>query len=131
MLFLSPEDAKPRRVQGVYISEEETEALSSYWQHQKGPPVAGIALEDMADEAMAAEGDLASSGNGQDSFFDKAVELAGRNRQLSISLLQRRLGIGYPRAARLMDQLEDEGIVAPSNQPGKPRDVLYRPAESS
>jgi DNA segregation ATPase FtsK/SpoIIIE, S-DNA-T family len=54
------------------------------------------------------------------------VQLASTNRQLSTSLLQLRLRIGYPRAARLMDQLEDEGIVAPSSEPGKPREVLYR-----
>ena len=49
------------------------------------------------------------------------------NRQLSTSLLQRKLGIGYPRAAKLMDQLEDDGIVGASSAPGKPREVLYLP----
>ena len=52
---------------------------------------------------------------------------SSRERQLSTSLLQRRLRIGYPRAARLMDQLEDEGIVGPNLEPGKPRPVLYTP----
>ena len=59
----------------------------------------------------------------RDELLDKAIELANSHTRLSTSLLQRRLRIGYPRAARLMDQLEDEGIIAPG-EPGKPRDVV-------
>jgi len=62
-----------------------------------------------------------------DSLYDKALAVAAANRQLSTSLLQRKLRIGYPRAARLMDQLEDEGIVGASGEAGKARDVIYLP----
>ena len=65
--------------------------------------------------------DIAPSGG--DSLFDNAVSLAKSQRTLSTSLLQRRLRIGYPRAARLMDELEDEGVVGPG-EAGKPRQVL-------
>jgi S-DNA-T family DNA segregation ATPase FtsK/SpoIIIE len=132
MLFLSPTDAKPRRVQGVYVSEDEAESMADHWRRARGGPVPEIDLESMAyeAEATAAETDFADrSGDGQDSLFDQAVQLAVANRQLSTSLLQRRLRIGYPRAARLMDQLEDKGVVSPSNELGKPRDVIYRAPE--
>jgi len=130
MLFLSPNAPKPRRVQGVFISEEEMESLTQHWRRQHGPSVADIQLEEQAYAAeRAAAVQVTDHGGDQDALFQKAVDLAVRNRQLSTSLLQRRLRIGYPRAARLMDQLEDDGIVAPGAEPGKPRDVLYVPTD--
>jgi len=66
-----------------------------------------------------------------DSLYDKALAVAAANRQLSTSLLQRKLRIGYPRAARLMDQLQEEGIVGGSTEPGKPRDVIYLPDDQN
>ncbi|MEK7778080.1 MAG: DNA translocase FtsK, partial [Chloroflexota bacterium] len=63
-----------------------------------------------------------------DDLMDKAMELASRYSHLSTSLLQRRLRIGYPRAARLMDQLEDAGVIGPGEQ-GKSREVLKRSTE--
>ena len=74
---------------------------------------------------LAYTGDGESGNGSQDVLFQKAVDMAGRHNQLSTSLLQRRLRIGYPRAARLMDELEDAGVVGPG-EPGKPREVLYR-----
>ena len=133
MLFLSSDSPKPRRVQGVYISEDETAALGEHWrQLPVRADLPAVPLEDMAREAetseAAAEGpDLDES----DSLYDRALQLAATNRQLSTSLLQRRLRIGYPRAARLMDQLEDDGVVASSGEPGKPREVIAIPGEPS
>ena len=130
MLFVSAEAAKPRRVQGAYITEEETEILADYWRNQQGPPLPEIPLEAYireAEEAEAAARDSESefSDGPQDALFQKAADMASRYNQLSTSLLQRRLRIGYPRAARLMDELEDAGIVGPGES-GKPREVLYR-----
>jgi S-DNA-T family DNA segregation ATPase FtsK/SpoIIIE len=65
--------------------------------------------------------------NEGDSLYEQALNVARTQRQLSTSMLQRKLGIGYPRAAKLMDQLEEEGIVGPSTVAGKPRDVIYIP----
>ena len=128
MLFLSPDAAKPRRVQGTYISEDETEAIASHWRMQHGREVAEIDLEALAEEAERAgvtmSGAPASTDGDEDSLLDRALQLAQVERALSTSLLQRKLGIGYPRAARLMDQLEAEGIVGQSSAPGKPRPVI-------
>ena len=133
MLFISSDSPKPKRVQGVFISEDESAALSEHWRQL--PPNANlpeIPLENMAREADTAAAE--STGDGGDfdegdSLYERALQVAAANRQLSTSLLQRRLRIGYPRAARLMDQLEDEGIVAASGEPGKPREVIYLPDE--
>ena len=132
MLFLSPDAAKARRVQGVLITEEETEALVGHWRSQPALVVPEIPLEEFAREAEMAEAihDAQSvEFDEADSLYDKALQLAVANRQMSTSLLQRRLRIGYPRAARLMDQLEEGGVIAASAEPGKPREVLYRPDE--
>ena len=75
------------------------------------------------DDAGADNNGTASSATDGDSLFDQAADLAHSQQTLSVSLLQRRLRIGYPRAARLMDELEDEGIVG-AGEPGKPRPVL-------
>ncbi len=133
MLFISSDSPKPKRVQGVFISEDESAALSEHWRQL--PPDANlpqVPLEEMAREAdTAAAESAADSGDFDeaDSLYERALQVAAANRHLSTSLLQRRLRIGYPRAARLMDQLEDEGIVAASGEPGKPREVIYLPDE--
>ena len=132
MLFLSSDSPKPRRVQGVYISEDETAALSEHWRSLPVGDLPAVPLEEMAREVETAE--AAAEGpdlDEADSLYDRALQLAATNRQLSTSLLQRRLRIGYPRAARLMDQLEDDGVVASSGEPGKPREVIAVPGEPS
>ena len=133
MLFISSDSPKPKRVQGVFISEDESAALSEHWRQL--PPdgnLPQVPLEDMAREAETAAAETVSDGGDfdeGDSLYERALQVAAANRQLSTSLLQRRLRIGYPRAARLMDQLEEEGIVAASGEPGKPREVIYLPDE--
>ncbi len=133
MLFISSDSPKPKRVQGVFISEDESAALSEHWRQL--PPDSNlpeVRLEDMAREAETAAAESMGDGGDfdeNDSLYERALQVAAANRQLSTSLLQRRLRIGYPRAARLMDQLEDEGIVAASGEPGKPREVIYLPDE--
>ena len=67
--------------------------------------------------------DFDLSGTGDDSLYNNALQLTESQRTLSVSLLQRRLRIGYPRAARLMDELEENGVVGPGDG-GKPRQVL-------
>ena len=130
MLFLSSDAPKPRRVQGAFVSDEETERLADHWRKHTQIEVAEIPLEELgiAAEVARAEAGGSEAANDADSLYDRALQLANTNRQLSTSLLQRRLRIGYPRAARLMDQLQDEGIVAASAEPGKPREVLQRPS---
>jgi DNA segregation ATPase FtsK/SpoIIIE-like protein len=118
MLYLPIDKSKPQRVQGAFLSDAEIEATVRMWKAVKGPALPELEVE-MEDEAIV-DTDYDSSDG---SLVDKAAGLARTQRTLSTSLLQRRLRIGYPRAARLMDQLEEMGIVGPG-EPGKPRQVL-------
>jgi len=127
MLYQSSDAAKPRRVQGVLITESDTDVLADHWRAHPRQPLPEVPLDDMAREAEMVAAEKDAMQNMDDSLYDQALQVASVNRQLSTSLLQRKLGIGYPRAAKLMDQLEDEGIVGASPAPGKPRGVLYLP----
>jgi S-DNA-T family DNA segregation ATPase FtsK/SpoIIIE len=127
MLFLSSDAAKPRRVQGVLITDSEAELLASHWQNHPWFPLPELPLEELGREAEMASAERDAMINEGDSLYEQALNVARTQRQLSTSMLQRKLGIGYPRAAKLMDQLEEEGIVGPTTVAGKPRDVIYVP----
>jgi len=115
MLFLPPEAARAKRLQGSFVSEAEIERLVSFWIGQRGQPVYVPQLaEDLAKP---------SPSPAEDPLLEKARRLAQEHSRISTSFLQRRLGIGYPRAARLMDLLEEQGVVA-SGELGKSREVL-------
>ncbi len=117
MLFLPPDAARPKRLQGSFISEPEIERLVSFWISQRGQPAYVSQLaEDMAKASVPS---AVSTG---DPLLEQARRLALEHSRISTSFLQRRLGIGYPRAARIMDLLEEQGIVAPG-EPGKSRQV--------
>jgi S-DNA-T family DNA segregation ATPase FtsK/SpoIIIE len=104
-LYLPAESAKPTRVQGAYVSDAEIEALVAFWHEQ------GRAQYDAAE--MAAIEALGNDDGGGSDLIERAAEVAREHTRVSVSLLQRRLGIGYPRAARLMDTLVERGIVEP------------------
>ena len=127
MLYLPIDASKPARVQNVFIGDGEIAELVNFWKSTPWPRLRRIDLLDGADEdgeGGAAGGGLSQAGDpGRDDMTDKAIELAMSQRKLSTSLLQRRLRIGYPRAARLMDQLEEEGVVGPG-EGSKSRDVI-------
>lgn len=118
MLFLPVDRPKPSRIQGAFVSDPEVESLVSFWRMTRGPtlPQLEITLENNPTIEPGRS-------SGEDSLFDQAVSLARSQSRLSTSLLQRRLRIGYPRAARLMDELEEANIVGPG-ETGKPRIVL-------
>ncbi|MBI4213924.1 MAG: DNA translocase FtsK [Chloroflexi bacterium] len=118
MLYLPPDASKLVRVQGTYVAEEEIEALAAYWRQLGAPQYDGQDLEDV--ENLGRPVDPAV-----DDLYERAVELAQQTRRMSVSLLQRRLGIGYPRAARLVDLLEERGIIA-SAEDGRTREVLVQ-----
>ena len=109
MLLLTSDSPKPRRVQGTFVHDREIEKLVEFWRIQSGPPLDNIPLQGSYPDA---------SGNGfdEDELLDQARELAGRYRHISPSVLQRRLQVGYARAMRLMDLLEQEGSVVGSPQ---------------
>jgi len=119
MLFQPPDIPKPKRIQGAFISDNEIEKLVVHWRNVQGPPPPEINL--IVDEMVSGRG--LKTGEEGDELFYKALEVAAQYNRLSTSLLQRRLKIGYPRAARLMDLLEEQGIVGPGEL-GKSRDVI-------
>ena len=123
MLFLSSDFPKAQRVQGAYLSDEEINKLVNYWATEKGTPLPEISLELPVNDIT--NPDFDSGDFPKDELFSKASELAGRYSHISTSLLQRKLRIGYPRAARLIDQLEDAGVIGPE-EPGKSREVLIQ-----
>jgi S-DNA-T family DNA segregation ATPase FtsK/SpoIIIE len=117
MLFSSPGFAEPVRIHGAYISGEETERLVEYISQQEYR-TKPIEIFEKSEEESIPGFDPAS-----DPLFKEAVELVIRHKQGSVSLLQRRLGVGYQRAARLIDQLEQYGVVGPYDG-SKAREVL-------
>jgi len=116
MLFLNPEVGNPVRAQGVMITDMEIERIISHWQKNSDVQV---------DDTPPWEKLLQEPGEGEDDgLIEQAVSIVRQGQRASASLLQRRLRIGYPRAARLLDQLEEMGIVGPSQGGGKEREVL-------
>ncbi|MBM4447593.1 MAG: DNA translocase FtsK [Chloroflexi bacterium] len=102
MLYMPTDASKPKRLQGTFISDAETERIVYFWGNQRRPETEPIRFEDMSQLASAEKG-------GEDSMLDAARQLAKEHKYISTSFLQRRLRIGYPRAARLMEKLEEEG----------------------
>lgn len=115
MLFLNPEVGNPIRTQGVFITDQEIERMISFWQKSSTKP----------DERPPWETLLSEPDEGEDGvMIEHAIALLKQEQRASASMLQRRLRIGYPRAARLLDRLEEMGIVGPSTGGGRDRDVL-------
>ena len=120
MLFLSPEVGTPARAQGVMITDMEIERIIAHWQKN-----AEISKDAPPWEKLLTEPEE----NEDEDLIDKATSIVRQSQRASASLLQRRLRIGYPRAARLLDQLEEQGVVGPSLGGGKERDVLLGPLD--
>ena len=103
MLYMPTDAAKPKRLQGTFISDAETERIVYFWGNQRRPETEPIRFEDMSQLASAEKG-------GEDSMMESARQLAKEHKYISTSFLQRRLRVGYPRAARIMEKLEEEGF---------------------
>ncbi|MBO4350688.1 MAG: DNA translocase FtsK 4TM domain-containing protein [Proteobacteria bacterium] len=125
-LFLPPNTGILQRVHGAFVSDEEVQKVVQFLANQRQPEY-NLDITTPKDEVVD-EADCASSGGSSDldPLFDQAVQLVAETRQASASFLQRRLGIGFPRAGRLIEQLEREGIVGPQKGQ-KPREVLIQP----
>jgi S-DNA-T family DNA segregation ATPase FtsK/SpoIIIE len=130
MLFLEPGKSEPMRLQGAYIGTEESERLMTRYREWVVEQTArGVAesietniLDEVPDTDGGEGGDEGLDPSERDPLFKDAAVACVQNQGGSTSLLQRKLGIGYGRAARLMDQLEEAGILGPQNG-SKPRDV--------
>jgi len=123
MLFMPPGSAKLRRLHGPFVSEPEIRRLTDFLREQGAPEYRMEILE------TAAPGeDGASPGSEEhDEMYDEAVRIVMETNQASISMIQRRLRIGYNRAARMVEQMEREGIVMPADG-ARPREVRLRGA---
>ena len=125
MLYLGVEASRPERVQGVYISDREIDRLVHFWQSASPGPLADISLQAVAaTPPKTAASRTMTSTQTETSSSTRPSSWPTSTRSFSTSLLQRRLRIGYPRAARLMDSLEEEGIVGPPSDGAKSRDVI-------
>jgi S-DNA-T family DNA segregation ATPase FtsK/SpoIIIE len=126
MLFLPPGSASLQRVQGSFISDEDVSRIVAFIREKNGPPEfleeIKQALE-RANQPDDGEGDGEGGGPTSDPMAAKAWEIIRTTRRASVSMLQRRLAIGYNRAARIMDILEQEGYVGPDNG-SSPREIL-------
>jgi S-DNA-T family DNA segregation ATPase FtsK/SpoIIIE len=124
MLFMRPGVGSLQRVHGAFVSDEEIKRVVDFIKSQ-GRPVYDASIlkasEEDGERAQASETEY-------DEKWNEAITLVAQTRQASISMLQRRLKVGYNRAARMIEQMEIEGIVGPSDVAGKPREVLIPPA---
>jgi len=125
MLFITSDMSKPKRIQGAYIDEKEIKKITSYIREQAGEAdyVADITGKQHV-------GGVAGSGFSDDSddLYEEAKEIIINSGKASTSFLQRRLRVGYARAARLVDLLEEGGVVGPANG-AKAREILISPQE--
>jgi len=122
MLYLAPDAGAPRRLQGVYVDDHEVRAVVQHWREW--------AVENVTDKERAAFGPwergltrrefLAET----DPMLEDAIELVVREQEASASMIQRKLGLGYPRAARLVDLMEELGIIGEPVDGGRSRAVL-------
>ena len=126
MLYQPKDQGKPTRLQGVYVSDEEIESVVAFWTAGRFESLRPPRFDDLLAEAEEAAADLVPGGPPPDvdPMVTEALQLARDHTQLSTSLLQRRLRIGYPRAARVMDELEERGIVGAPEGGGGSRPVL-------
>ena len=114
MLFVPPGAHKPRRVQGVFLSDAEIEAVVDFWTADRFSDLVPDKHDDLLEEAEQ-QTQAIEEERDADPMVDRAVALVLELKTISVSMLQRRLRVGYPRAARIMDALEERGIVGPSD----------------
>jgi S-DNA-T family DNA segregation ATPase FtsK/SpoIIIE len=121
MLHIPPGSARLERIHGPYVSEKEVQALTDYLRDQ-GSPEFDPGLVRLSDES---EGKQEADAE-YDDLFDEAVDVVARHRIASISFIQRKLKIGYNRSARIVEQMEADGIIGPQDGT-KPREIFVRP----
>ena len=132
MLYLSADQAKPRRIQSPYLSELDVQNIVSFLRKQI-PEVhytEEVTEQEVTTVTTATGERKVVSGDGSDPLLNQAIDLMYQEGKASASLIQRRLSVGYARAARILDQLEGQGYIGPAHG-SKPRDLLQRPASSA
>jgi len=123
MLYLPPTSSRIQRVHGCWISEEEVQAVVKYLKQYGGPNYDKVVIKAI-DEALKTESEGTFDNGEVDPVFDQAVEIVVRERKASVSYIQRRLKIGYNRAARIVEHMEREGMVGPADGTSRAREIL-------
>jgi len=130
LLFISPEISKPKRIQGAYVTEKEVKRVTDFLKSQKedfGLLTENFLAEELARELKGAEetGQELFNSDDEDSLYLEAKQMVIKYKKASASMLQRRLRVGYARAARLLDILEERGVVGPADG-ARPREVYIK-----
>ena len=136
MLYLPADAGKPERIQGAFVADDEADRLISYWKQQvlehaaanagKGPQAQGSVVPPTVEPGWEVSDHVSDDYELDDELLEQAEQVVYEYERASISLLQRRLRIGYSRAARLIDLLEERGIIGRSEPGGRSREVLER-----
>jgi S-DNA-T family DNA segregation ATPase FtsK/SpoIIIE len=125
MLFLSPDASVPARIQGCFVSDREMENVVGYWQQHAGESSPDPIIQETQDESpwdkMIVRSTFVSD---RDELLEEVIEIAKKRDTISTSFIQRRLRIGYPRAARIMETLHEMGLVDDPKEGGKTRRTL-------
>ena len=134
MLFQAPDAPSAARLQGVFVSDHEIQRLVEFWRTQAGgssmyavpgaPVPAGISKSDVPLKQTALFEDMSPADTNGDPLLPEAIDLVRKEGRASVSMLQRRMRIGYTRAARIVDMMEDKGIVGPPEGATQMRQVL-------
>ena len=119
MLFVTSDASKPKRIQGAYITDEEVTSVVNHLKGQAEPEYDDSIIEKTTSRVHG----FSVGGDNEDSFMEEAKEIVLKAGKASATLLQRHLRIGYPRAASLLDSLEEMGVVGPA-EGSKAREVL-------
>jgi len=122
MLYVPPDQAKPTRIQGTFVSEPEIKKLVDYIKQQGHEPQYLDEVTTKYESNMVKGGSGGANGEDRDPLFGESIKLFSQYDKASSSLIQRRLSVGYARAARILDQLYEAGYVGPA-EGSKPRDV--------
>lgn len=121
MLFLNPEVGVPLRAQGVMVTDHEIQRVINFWQENNPAEESPSPWEELIKQDEESGGDI---------LLKQAIAIVKQTQRASASLLQRRLHIGYPRAARLIDEMEALGVVGPVQGGGREREVLWSPDDA-
>jgi S-DNA-T family DNA segregation ATPase FtsK/SpoIIIE len=114
MLYMASDSSKLVRIQGCFVSDEEIRRVVEFWQAKAEPD--WLEAQPPWEELMEVKE--------EDELLSEAIELVKKHNRASASFLQRKLRIGYPRASRIIDQLEERGIIGPLGDDGRSREVL-------
>ena len=118
-LFKMPSLQVLERIQGAFVTDEELERVTQALRQMAKPNYVDDVLVSEEEEAAESDEPRGTNGGRKDPLFDKAVQIVVESNKCSVTYLQRRLGVGYPRAANIVEDMEAEGIVSPADSSGR------------